>query len=126
MKLIIAAALAASALTSVAAPALAQPYGPPPPHEYGPPPAPVAIDIDQRIDWMQRRIEHGRMDGALDPREAKRCQDELNSIRSEEKRDLFRHWGKLRGGDRDHLQARLDQLGATIHWMRDDGQRRPW
>ena len=127
MKLIIAAALAASALTAVAAPALAQPYGPPPPRrEYGSAPAARAMDIDQRIDWMQRRIDHGRADGALDSREAKRCQDELNSIRSEEKRDRIHHWGKLRDGDRQHIEARLDQLAATIHWMRDDGQRRPW
>jgi len=127
MKLIIAAALAASALTAGSVPAMAQPYGPPPPPPgYGPPPQPGAMDIDQRIDWMQRRIDHGQMDGALDPREAKRCQDELNSIRSEEKRDRFRHWGKLRDGDRQHIEARLDQLAATIHWMRDDGQRRPW
>lgn len=126
MKTLIAAALAATALTAISAPAMAQPYGPPPPApEYGPQ-HPGAMNIDQRIDWMQGRINHGRMDGALDPREAERCQAELNSIRSEVKRDRLHHWGQLRGGDRQHLEQRLDQLSATIHWMRDDGQRRPW
>ena len=42
MKLLIAAAMAATAITAVAAPAMAQPYGPPPPHgdwhEGAPPP----------------------------------------------------------------------------------------
>jgi len=142
MKLIIAAALAATALTAVAAPAMAQGYGPPPPgpgygppapQQYGPPPQPGqfgpppagAFSIDQRIDWMQDRINHGRMDGSLDHFEADRVQAELNSIRSEEKRDRFYHWGKLRGGDRTHIQMRLDRLGATIHWMHD-APRRPW
>ena len=142
MKLIIAAALAATALSAVTAPAMAQGYGPPPPapgygppppQQNGPPPPPtqfgpppqMAMDIDQRINWMQDRINHGRMDGALNPPEADRCQAELNSIRSEEKRDRFNHWGKLRGGDRAHLQMRLDRLSATIHWMHD-APRRPW
>ncbi len=145
MKLIIAAALAATALSTIAAPAMAQPYGPPPPppHDwhgpdgpqgpggpggpgFGGPGAPGGWDIDRRLDWVQDRIAHGRADGSLDRREAMHAQRSLNSIRNEERRDRYYNGGQLREGDRFRLQQRLDRLNDQLHWMRQNDVRRPW
>jgi hypothetical protein len=140
MKLIIAAALAATAISTIAAPALAQPYGPPPPppaphdwHPGGPggpgfggPGAPGGWDIDRRIDWVQDRIARGRADGSLDRREAFRAQRALDGIRAEERRDRYHNGGRLNDGDRIGLQGRLDQLNDRLHWMRQNDVRRPW
>ena len=141
MKMIIAAALAATAMSTIAAPALAQPYGPPPPpphdwHGSGPggpgapgfngPGAPGGWDIDRRIQWVQDRIDHGRADRSLDRREAYRAQRGLDSIRSEERRDRYHNGGRLNDGDRFRLQDRLDHLNDQIRWMRQNDVRRPW
>lgn len=141
MKLIIAAALAASAITSIAAPALAQPYGPPapqqqqyapPPHQYGPPPpadhygppAPIPGDVNQRINWMHTRIVQGRMNGSLNRFQADRAQAELDNIRHEEQRDRYYRGGRLIRAEQAHLMFRLDQLDHTLHGM--SGGPRHW
>ncbi|MDR3507551.1 MAG: hypothetical protein P4L64_06600 [Caulobacteraceae bacterium] len=128
--LLLAAIAATSAVVGAAG---AQPYGPPPPyHEnrgpgfHGPGPGPQAWDIDRRIDWLQRRIEHGRADGSLDRREAMRAQRALDSIRAEVRRARYRHDGQLEGYERERLQGRLDELNGRLHWMRQNDERRPW
>lgn len=128
MKTLTMAAVAASALMALAAPSLgaAQPYGQPG-WDHGPGPgAPGGWDIDRRIDWTQQRIEHGEADGSLDHREARRVEHELDKIRKEE-----HHWRKHDGGwlddgQRQALLQRLDMLNDQIHWLRDNGERRPW
>jgi len=101
-----------------------RPYGPPPP-----PPrayAPMRWDINQRIHWIQDRINHGAADGSLDPNEFQRVQGELNGIKREDKADRYANGGHLDGPTRANLEARLDQLNAQIHWLRAHDEPRPW
>ena len=137
MKMIIAAAMAATAIAAISAPAMAQPYGPPPPphgdwHGPGPGPGPggpmrsEAFPLDQRIDWMQTRISRGLGDGSLDRREAFRAQRQLNSIKSDLRHDRYRGHGQLSDYDRQALEGRLDRLNDQLHWMRQNDDRRPW
>lgn len=124
MKLALKAAVAALALLS-ALPAAAQSY-----RDRGPPPygasAPSGWDLNRRMDWMQQRIDHGREDGSLDRREARRAQSELNRIRDDESRMRDHHGGRLWDRDRDVLQARLDRLNDQLRWLRHNDERRPW
>lgn len=82
--------------------------------------------LDQREDWLQQRIDHGLADGSLDRHEAFRAQSELRRIRFQEQRLRTMHGGRLWDRDRLMLQQRLDNLSQTIHWLRDNGERRPW
>ena len=125
------AGLAATA--ALTAPALAQPYGPPPPppgaYGHGPGPGPMqpgGWGIDRRIDWMQDRINRGRSDGSLDRREFRRVQGQLNHIKNDFRRARWHNGGRLDDRARDMLQGRLDRLNSEIHWLRDNGDRRPW
>jgi uncharacterized protein YcfJ len=72
------------------------------------------LDVDDRINRIEDRIQRGRRDGSLSRREANNAQNALNDIRREEQ-DRRRD-GRL--GDRDmaSLQARLDRLAAQIHY----------
>ena len=125
MKTMISAAAAALALLSAAPAALAQPYGPPPPGPgMGGPQR--GWQLDQRIDWMQRRIDRGRADGSLDWREARRVQGELFHIRRDERMMRDRNGGRLSDRDRFFLQDRLDRLNNQLRWLRHNDERRPW
>lgn len=98
----------ALAATLAAAPAtMAQPYGGPRPSEYnaeafwrGAPDG-----LQQRIDWLQQRIDRGVSDGSLDRQEARRAQWELDALRR----------------DASALQARLDNLSRNLRWARNSG-----
>jgi hypothetical protein len=61
--------------------------------------------LQQRIDWLQQRIDRGRSDGSLGRGEADRAQRELAMLR----------------GDADALNRRLDDLSRNIRWARNDG-----
>lgn len=76
-------------------------------------------DPYQRIDFLQRRIQHGANDGSLNPREARRSQYQLNQIRRDADRMRMRHHGNLRPADYEYLQSRLDGLSQQIRWQRD-------
>jgi len=105
-------------------------YAPPPP--YGAanvPPAPADAGsfwrqappgVEQRIDWMQTRIEHNRDNGALDPRQLGYAQHDLDDIRRMDADLRTRDGGDLSQPDRTYLQARLDTLGQNLRWMRAD------
>lgn len=130
-RMLLALAVSAAAVTAVA-PAVAQPYGPP-----GPPPAPAGMrDHDmggyragrdfwrgaptsswERMQWMQQRIERGRADGSLNPREAKRAQRELDRTRRYIQ-DARRRFGELRPQDRAYVDQRLDYVRNLIRWER--------
>ena len=72
----------------------------------------------ERIDFVQQRIDRGAADGSLDRREARRAQWQLNNIR----RDAMAMRGRMRPGDRDMIQRRLDDLSRQLHWLRrNDG-----
>jgi hypothetical protein len=61
--------------------------------------------LQQRIDWLQQRIERGMADGSLDRREARQAQAQLNTLRR----------------DADVLQQRLDNLSRSLRWQRGNG-----
>lgn len=63
--------------------------------------------LQQRIDWLQQRIDRGRSDGSVDPAEARRLQWQLDQLKR----------------DANALQARLDNLSRSIRWARQDGWR---
>jgi hypothetical protein len=60
--------------------------------------------LQQRIDWLQQRIDRGAADGSLDRQEASRAQRQLDTLR----------------GDANVLQQRLDDLSRDIRWTRRD------
>jgi len=61
--------------------------------------------LQQRIDWLQQRIDRGVRDGSLSPGEARRSQYQLDSLRREA----------------SALQRRLDDLSRSIRWARSGG-----
>jgi opacity protein-like surface antigen len=61
--------------------------------------------LQQRIDWLQQRIQRGRADGSLDRQEARRAQLQLDALRR----------------DANVLQQRLDDLSRNIRWSRNNG-----
>jgi len=61
--------------------------------------------LQQRIDWLQQRIDRGISDGSLDRREARQAQLQLNTLRR----------------DADVLQQRLDDLSRNLRWRCGNG-----
>jgi hypothetical protein len=58
--------------------------------------------LDQRIDWLQRRVDQGVADGSLTRGEQRRIQVQLDQLRR----------------DSDILDRRLDALSRNIRWAR--------
>jgi len=113
------AALAASMLA--AAPALAQDYRGAPAYSSqgsdfwrGAP-----SDTWQRIAYVEQRIEAGRSDGSLTPREAQRAEMQLRQIRRDAMR--MRRGGYMSASNSAVLQSRLDSLSRSIRWARRNG-----
>lgn len=63
--------------------------------------------LQQRIDWLQQRINRGISDGSMDRQEARRAQFQLDSL----KRDAA------------VLDNRLDDLSRNLRWARNDWDR---
>jgi hypothetical protein len=109
-------------------------YAPPPPNgyygaNYTPPSDPgyghfwagAPQDISQRIDFMRTRIQNGQNSGNLQPYQVHRAYSELHSIHSWMTTRYNHNGGYLTPDDRGYIQARLDHLGASIHWMERTG-----
>jgi hypothetical protein len=77
-------------------------------------------DPYQRIDFLQRRIQHGVDDGSLSPREARRSQYQLNQIRQNADQARWRHHGRFSPADYDYIQGQLDNLSQQIRWQRQN------
>jgi hypothetical protein len=75
-------------------------------------------DPYQRIDFLQRRIQHGVNDGSLSPGDARRAQWQLNQIRRDADRMRYRHRGRFSDADYSYIQSRLDSLSQQIRWQR--------
>jgi Glycine zipper 2TM domain len=71
------------------------------------------MGVDERINRIQDRIEHGRSDGSLSRGDANDAQRTLSDIRRQEN-DL-RGDGRLSDRDTSLLQARLDRLSDQVH-----------
>jgi len=99
-------ALAATLAGGVAAPISAQPYGGSPSYAASGDFWRGAPDgLQQRIDWLQQRIDRGASDGSLSRAEANRAQYQLQQLRR----------------DAGMLQSRLDSLSTSIRWARNNG-----
>jgi hypothetical protein len=64
--------------------------------------------LQQRIDWLQQRIDRGIADGSLDRTEERRARYQLDALRR----------------DASVLQQRLDDLSRSLRWARRDGDYR--
>ena len=125
MKRVIACA-AIAATFAIAAPAAAQTYGA---QTYGQTYGSswnsnefwrgAPTDTWQRIQYLQQRIDRGRADGSLTPREAYRAQQQLRRIRQDAAR--MRRNGMIDPRYSANLQARLDELSRSLRWMRHNG-----
>lgn len=127
MKRLLSAGAAALLLLSAGS-ALAQPWGGPGPGyghggDYG---HNGGWDIQRRLDWMFQRVDRGRADGSLSRGEAERVRRELMDIRHDAQRYRYRDRGPRWDQDQAMLEARLDRVSNQIHWMRQNGERRPW
>jgi hypothetical protein len=61
-------------------------------------------NLQQRIDWLQQRIDRGISDGSLDRQEARRARFQLDQLRR----------------DAAALDSRLDDLSRNLRWARRD------
>lgn len=61
--------------------------------------------LQQRVDWLQQRIDRGLADGSLSRSEAQRARRELSLI----------------DRDADSVERRLDDLSRNIRWARNSG-----
>ena len=107
-------------------------YGPPPPsygppphgYGYGPPPQAfwngAPTDLHDRIEFMQSRLQDAAHSGRLSPPQAERAFGELHRIRDSIRSLAYRDHG-LTPDDRAYVQAELDHLGASVHWMERTG-----
>jgi hypothetical protein len=77
--------------------------------------------IEQRLDFLQQRIDRGIARGRLNRTEGTRAQNELLRIREMTGTMRDRDGGTLNDTDRTYIQDRLDQLSSTIHWMARNG-----
>jgi hypothetical protein len=100
------------------------PPPPPPGYGYGPPPPAfwngAPSDIHERIEFMQSRLQDAAQSGRLSPPQAHRAFDELHRIRDSIRSLAYRDHG-LTPDDRAYVQAELDHLGASVHWMERTG-----
>lgn len=64
--------------------------------------------LQQRIDWLQQRIDRGVAEGNMSREEARRTQFQLNALRR----------------DASTLNSRLDTLSRNIRWSRRDADYR--
>ena len=142
MKLIIAAALAATAVAAASAPAFAQPYGPPPPahgdwHDQdhrGQPDwrdrqaqnAQGEWNLDRRIAWVEDIVNRRQQDGSIGFRDGRRAQRELHNIRGQEAHVRYMHGGQLTALDERVLEDRLNVLQSQLRYSRGQPDRHPW
>ena len=82
--------------------------------------------LKQREDWLDSRINKAHDDHSIDDHEADRIHHELDHIRHEEGDFRGHQGGQLTNNETTELEARLDQVAATIHWLHDNSFQRPW
>lgn len=80
------------------------------------------MQLRQRIDTLDSRIDMGRRTGDLSGREARRLSRELNNI-SWQVRDAERSGRGLSPAEYASLSARLDRLSMQVRENRHDGNR---
>jgi hypothetical protein len=112
------AAAAMAASMAFAAPATAQPYSGWNSTQFW---SGAPSDAWSRMDYLQQRIDRGRQDGSLTPREAMRAQNELRTLRRQAWQMRRRDGGRMNAADDAWLQTRLDTLSRDLRWARHNG-----
>lgn len=79
-------------------------------------------DTRSREAWLDRRIRRGLQNGALTRNEGNRALRTLRSIQSQE-RAMTGRYGRLNNHDEAIIQARLDDLHASLRLARNDDRR---
>ncbi|HEY1448973.1 MAG TPA: hypothetical protein VGF33_10585 [Caulobacteraceae bacterium] len=82
--------------------------------------------LKDREDWLRERIDRSRDDGSLAHSEYDRVHRELSDIRHDEDQMRDHHDGQLTDNETVRLEARLDDVASTIHFLRADNLERPW
>ena len=94
------------------------PPPPPPPRYVGPPPGDfwygASDDIQERIEYLQRRINDDNRDGLLSPREYAHLSDQLDEVRHEEHEIMERNGGRLYPPEREGLFHRLINISHRV------------
>ena len=80
-------------------------------------------DFRSRQQWLRARVERGLQTGALRQENGEQALSALRQIRREERG--LRHYGQGQLGRRDarHMQARLDQVSASLRWSHRESMR---
>lgn len=79
-------------------------------------------DFQSRQQRLEHRIHQGWRSGELTRPEYRWLRHELRSIERDE--HAFREDGRVSWREREHLQARLDNLAREVFHHRRDGERR--
>ena len=82
--------------------------------------------LKQREEWLADRLDKSRDDGSLDHHEYDRVKHELHDIHEDEERMRDHHDNQLTDNENSVLEARLDDVAAKIHWLRENTFTRPW
>jgi polyisoprenoid-binding protein YceI len=82
--------------------------------------------LDARIVEVQRAIDKGVADGALDRAQHDRIQFELTDIRRRRDDYSHTHAGHVTPDATQKFEAALDTVVNQIHWIRASEWRRPW
>ena len=77
-------------------------------------------DFRSQLQTLQDRLDAGIRERTIDRGEFDRATRELTRIRD----DMRQRWsdGRMDEGDRMQIQRRIDELGRSIHWMRETGR----
>lgn len=76
---------------------------------------------NERIQFLQDRVNRGQADGSLNPYEARRVNGELNGLRRWIQRMHWQDQGRLTPDQRGRVQGKLDQISRQIRWARHNG-----
>ena len=82
--------------------------------------------LKEREDWLHSRIEKARSDGSLSGSEYDRIEADLKHIRADEDALRDHQKGQLTDNQTTDLEARLDEMAGTIHWLHENSFKRPW
>jgi hypothetical protein len=82
--------------------------------------------LKDREDWLRERIDRSRDDGSLAHSEYDRVHRQLSDIRHDEDQMRDHHDGQLTDNETARLEARLDDVASTIHFLRAENLERPW
>ncbi len=82
--------------------------------------------LKEREDWLHSRIEKARDDSSLSRTEYDRIEADLKHLRSDEDAMRDHQKGQLTDNQTTDLEAQLDAMAGTIHWLHENSFQRPW